>query len=338
VAISAKEEVKMTPIRWGILGPGKIARKFAIGLQSVPDARLVAVASKTAGRAAAFAAEFNAPHVYDTYEAMVADPEVDVVYVATPHPLHHEAAMLCMKAKKAVLCEKPFTLNERDSQELVDCARRENVFLMEAMWTRFLPHMVKVREWLAQGVIGEPRMVMADFGFRTDWNPEGRALNPQLGGGALLDVGIYPLSLASMVFGGAPLKVTGQCHLGETGVDEQSAMVLSYQRGALAVLTCAVRTHTPHEARILGTEGSIFMPGFWHLTDVTLTLPGKGSETLTPVKEGNGYNYEAVEVGRCLRAGLKESPVMPLSETLSTMRTMDEMRRQWGLVYPQEKV
>lgn len=328
----------MTPIRWGILGPGRIAKKFAIGLQSVPDAKLVAVGSRTAGRAAVFAAEFKAPYAYDSYEAMVANPEVDVVYVATPHPMHLEAALLCMKAKKAVLCEKPFTINVRDSQELIDCARREKVFLMEAMWTRFLPSIVQVRDWLARGLIGEPRMVMADFCFRTDWNPAGRALNPHLGGGALLDVGIYPLSFASMVFGGPPVTITGQCHFGETGVDEQSAMVLSYQSGALAVLACAVRTQSPHDARILGTEGSIYLPGFWHATEATLVLPGKETKTVTPVRIGNGYNYEAVEVGRCMRAGLMESPVMPLSETLTTMRTMDELRRQWGLVYPQEKV
>jgi len=327
----------MTPIRWGILGPGRIAKKFALGLKYIPDAKLVAVGSRTHEKAAAFAAEFDVPFAYGSYEALVADSQVDVVYVATPHPMHHEATLLCLKAKKAVLCEKPFTLNERECQELVDCARRENVFLMEAMWTRFLPPMVLVREWLAQGLIGEPRMVMADFGFRTDWNPAGRALNPHLGGGALLDVGIYPLALASMVFGGAPLKMVSQCHLGETGVDEQSAMVLSYPRGALAVLTCAVRTQTPHEARILGTEGSIYLPGFWHAEQATLTRSGKEPETFTPVRVGNGYNYEAIEVGRCLRAGLKESPVMSLSESLATMRTMDTLRRQWGLVYPQEK-
>jgi len=326
----------MTPIRWGILGPGKIARKFALGLQSLPDARLVAVGSRKAEKAAAFSAEFNVPHAYGSYEALVADPEVDVVYVATPNSMHHATALLCLKAKKAVLCEKAFTLNAREAQDLVDCARRENVFLMEAIWARFLPPMVQVREWLAQKAIGEPRMVVADFGFRPDWNPEGRVLNPQLGGGALLDVGIYPLTFASMVLG-APLKVTGQCHMGVTGVDEQAGMVLSYPAGALAVLICAVRTRTLHEARIFGTEGSIYMPGFWHCSEATLMKTGQEPETVVPGRVGNGYNYEAAEVGRCLRAGLKESPVIPLSETLSTMRTMDALRQQWGLVYPQEK-
>ncbi len=328
----------MKPIRWGILGPGKIAKKFALGLQFVPEASLVAVASRSADKAAAFAAEFNIPRAYGSYEALAADPEVDVVYVATPNSMHYENSMLCLKSKKAVLCEKRFTLNARQAQELVDCARQENVFLMEAIWARFLPPMGQVREWLAQKAIGEPRIVMADFGFRPDWNPEGRVLNPQLGGGALLDVGVYPLALASMVFGSVPLKVTGQCHLGSTGVDEQLAMVLSYQGGALAVLTCAVRTRTLHEARIFGTEGSIYMPGFWHTSEVTLMKTDHEAETAAPVRVGNGYNYEAAEVCRCLRAGLKESPVIPLSETLAMMRIMDELRQQWGLVYPQEKI
>ncbi|MEI8122183.1 MAG: Gfo/Idh/MocA family oxidoreductase [bacterium] len=326
----------METIRWGILGLGKIARKFAVGLQSVPDAALVAVGSRTKDKAMAFAAEFNVPHVHGDYESLAADTEVDVMYVATPHPLHHEGARLCIKAGKAVLLEKPFTLNAREAQDLVERARQRNVFLMEAMWMRFLPIVVQIREWLARKAVGEPRMVMADFGFRAEWDPENRVLNPNLGGGALLDVGIYPLSLAAMVLGAAPSKVTGLCHLGETGVDEQSAVVLSYGGGELAVLTCAVRTRTAHEARILGTTGSILMPEFWHGSQATLMRDGKNPETVMIPKVGNGYQYEAIEVGRCLRAGLLESPVIPLSETVSMMRTMDELRRQWGLVYPGE--
>lgn len=327
----------MKSIRWGILGPGRIAKKFAMGLQSVPDAELVAVGSRTRETAAAFAAEFKVPRAHGSYEALAADPGVDVVYVATPHPLHHANTLLCLKAGKAVLCEKPFTINAREAVELVETARREKVFLMEAMWTRFLPVMVQTREWLDRKVIGDPRMVMADFGFRSGWDPKNRVLDPHLGGGALLDVGIYPLSFASMVFGAEPRKVTGLSHLGETGVDEQSALVLSYGGGELALLACAVRTSTVHEARILGTAGSIHIPDFWHGSKATLSIQGKAPETVSLPLTGNGYNYEAVEVGRCLRAGLKESPVMPLSDTLSIMRTMDELRSQWGLVYPQER-
>lgn len=326
----------MMPIRWGILGPGKIARKFAIGLQSVPDARLMAVGSRSKERAAAFAAEFNAPRVHGSYEALAADPAVDVIYVATPHPQHHETAMMCLKAGKAVLCEKPFTLNAREGGDLVAMARQQGVFLMEAMWMRFLPVIARIKEWVDLKAIGSPRMVMADFGFRAEWNPENRVLNPQLGGGALLDVGIYALSFATMVFGGEPRKITGLSHIGETGVDEQSAVVLSYGSGELALLACAVRTRTAHEARVLGTDGSIHMPTFWHGSQATLMVDGKEPVQVNLPLQGNGYNYEAVEVGRCLREGLRESPVMPLAETLSLMRTMDELRRQWALVYPQE--
>lgn len=327
----------MMPVRWGILGLGHIARKFAVGLQSVPDAQLVAVGSRSSDKARAFAAEFRVPHAHGSYEALASDPDVDVVYVATPHPMHYETAMLCLKAKKAVLCEKPFTLNAAECQSLIDYARGERLFLMEAMWTRFLPTILQVRDWLGQGVIGQPRIMTADFGFRAAWNPEARTLNPRLGGGALLDVGIYPLALAAMVFGDKPVSIMGRCHLGETGVDEQSAMVLAYAGGELALLHCAVRTQTPHEARIMGTEGAIYMPAFWHGTEVKLSVAGKDPEIVIPAMTGNGYNYEAVEVQRCLRAGLMESPVLPLSESLNLMRIMDELRRQFGLVYPQER-
>lgn len=327
----------MKSIRWGILGLGRIARQFAIGLRSVPDAELVAVGSRTLDTAMSFAAEFKVARAHASYEALAADPGVDVVYVATPHPLHHDNTKLCLKAGKAVLCEKPFTINAREAEELVETARRGNVFLMEAMWTRFLPVMAQVREWLDQKLIGEPRMVMADFGYRAGWDPASRALDPHLGGGALLDVGIYPISFASMVFGAVPCKVTGLSHLGATGVDEQTVATLAYGGGELALLACAVRTHTAQEARILGTAGSIHIPEFWHGSTVTLSVQGQTPETRSLPLAGNGYNYEAVEVGRCLRAGLKESPVMPLAETVAIMRIMDELRRQWGLVYPQER-
>lgn len=207
---------------------------------------------------------------------------------------------------------------------------------MEAMWTRFIPVMVKVREWLSSGAIGEIRMLTADFGFRTGWNPESRLLNPGLGGGALMDVGVYTLALASMVFAGPPNRITGMAHIGETGVDEQSSMILGYEKGQLAFLSCAVRTNTPQEARIIGTEGSIHIPGFWHAASATLYVSGKEAEHVEIPFEGTGYNYEAAEVMKCLRQGKLESSIMPLDETLSIMKTADELRTQWGLRYPME--
>lgn len=326
-----------SPVRWGILGTGNIAKQFARGLSVLPDAELVAVGSRSAATADAFGDAFGVPRRYASYEEFVADPDVDVVYVSTPHPMHAPNTILCLEAGKPVLCEKPFAVNAREATEMVRVARERKLFLMEAMWTRFLPVVAKAREWLDAGRIGEPRMVLADFGFRAGWDPESRLLNREYAGGALLDVGVYPVSFASMVYGAPPERISGLADLGDTGVDEQAGMVLGYNGGALAILSTAVRTDTPQEGFILGTEGSIHVHApFWKATQVTLALAGDGSETLEIPHEGNGYNYQAAEVMRCLREGLPESPVMPLDETLSIMETLDRIREQWGLRYPMD--
>ncbi|MEC9381026.1 MAG: Gfo/Idh/MocA family oxidoreductase, partial [Candidatus Latescibacterota bacterium] len=227
------------PIRWGILGTGNIAKQFARGLTSVEDARLVAVGSRAPETAAAFGDEFEVPHRHATYEALAADDEVDAIYVSTPHPFHKDNSILCLTSGKAVLCEKPFTVNAAEAAAVIDVARAENRFLMEAMWTRFVPAVVRLRQLLAEGAIGDVRMVQADFGFRAGVNPEGRLFNLDLGGGALLDVGIYSLSFAAMILGASPDQVVSAANLGSTGVDEQSAFLLRYEGGELAVLSCA---------------------------------------------------------------------------------------------------
>ena len=322
-------------VRWGILGPGRIARKFPEGLRHVAGAELVAVGSRSRENAEKFGEEFQVPRRHDSYEKLAADPDVDAVYVATPHPFHKDNSILCLKAGKAVLCEKPFTVNAADAQAVVRVARRRKVLLMEAMWSRFLPPIVKLRELLAAGTIGEVRMVMADFGFRAGWEPQSRLLNPQLAGGGLLDVGIYPVSLSSMILG-MPDRVAGLAHLGQTGVDEQAAVVLGHTGGALSLIATGVRTNTPHVAYVLGTEGSIQLhPGWWRGSRLTVRAGGKTEDLDVPMV-GNGYNYEADEIARCLAAGKTESDVLPLSETLSIMKTMDAIRAQWGLKYPME--
>ncbi len=327
----------MDKIRWGILSTGNIAEQFAKGLSVLDDAELVAVGSRSPASAEQFGEKYNVPHRHATYEDLVNDPDVDAIYVATPHTLHAENSLLCLRAGKAVLCEKPFTINARQAEEVVGYARERGIFLMEAMWTRYLPHMVKLRELLAQGVIGEPRMLQASFGFRANFDPAGRLFNPELGGGALLDVGIYPTALASMVFG-APTAITGYAHLGETGVDEQSAMIYGYPQGQIATLSTAIRTSTVHEAIIYGTDGFIKVNSPWWHPNGTLSVAvnGKDPEDMTFDVVGNGYNYEAAEVARCLRAGKTESEIMPLDETVSLMRTLDQLRGQWGLRYPME--
>ena len=322
-------------IKWGILGPGNIAHQFARGLSAIPDAKLVAVGSRSIERADKFADEFDVPKRHGSYDDLASDPDVDAIYVSTPHPFHKEYTILCLKADKAVLCEKPLAINAQQVKEMVNCARESEKFLMEAMWTRFLPIIVKVREWLSEGMIGEPRMLTADFGFRFGWNPDGRLMNPDLAGGGLLDVGVYVVAMAYMVFG-KPSNITSTAHIGETGVDEQAAMVLGYDTGQLALLSCAIRTSTPQEARIMGTEGSIHIPNFWHSTSATLHVSGKEPETIELPFGGNGYEYEAIEVMQCLREGKLESDTMPLDESLSIAETMEAIRAQWGLKYPME--
>ena len=322
-------------IHWGILGPGTIARQFATGLQAVPGAKLLAVGSRTQEKADAFADKFDAPKRHASYEALAADPDIHVVYIATPHPAHKDAALLCIAHGKAVICEKPFTVNAKEAAEVIDAARSKGVFAMEAMWSRFFPAMVHVRKLLSDGVIGEPRMLQADFGFRAGVNPESRLFNPALAGGGLLDVGVYPISLSSMIFG-TPSQVTGLAHLGETGVDEQAAIVLKHPGGQLASLTTGIRINTPHEAYILGTEGSIKLHApWWKPASLTINAAGK-SEDVTIPYESVGMNYEAEEVNQCLRAGKTESEIIPLDETLAIMKTLDTLRSQWGLKYPME--
>jgi len=236
-----------------------------------------------------------------------------------------------------VLCEKPFTVNAREAEEVIQEARQHKLFLMEAVWNRYFPLMKKLYSLLDEGVIGEVRHVYADFGFRMDVDPDAWVFDLKRGGGALLDVGMYPLNLASLLLG-KPESVLSTAHLGETGVDEDAAIVLDYGAGKLAVCTTALRTQTPWEATLMGTEGIIRIhTPWWRPTKMTLTKPDWSSETFEIPFEGNGYNYEAAEVMRCLRGGRLESALMPLDETLAVMGTMDTIRQQWHLSYPADQ-
>jgi predicted dehydrogenase len=324
------------PTRWGILGTGWIAYLFATDLALLPEARLVAVGSRTQARADEFSLEFGGARGYPTYAELVADPEVDAVYVASPHPSHHEDVLLAVEAGKAVLCEKPFTLNAAQARELVDAARAHGTFLMEAMWTRFLPHMVRVRELLAAGAVGEVRSVYADHGQWFERNREHRLFAPELGGGALLDLGVYPISFASMVLG-TPSQVTAVSDPAFTGVDGQTSILLQHNGGAHAVLTCTLEAASPVTATIVGTDARIEIDRTWYAptTFRLVTRDGVVTEYAEPCVP-RGMQHEAAEVTRCLRAGLRESPLMPLDETVAIMATMDEVRAQIGLTYPGE--
>ncbi len=324
--------------RWGIIGTGGIASSFATDLRLLPDAELVAIGSRRQHTADAFADRFDVARRHTSYESLVEDPDVDVVYVSTPHPGHHPAAMLALEARKAVLCEKPFTLNATEATELVATARRQGVFLMEAMWTRFLPHVVRIRELLADGTLGDLRTVTAEHGQYFPLDPAHRLFAPDLGGGALLDLGVYPVSFASMVLG-TPSRVTAVSGAAETGVDAQTSMVLEHDDGRHAVLTTTLSAATPNRAAVVGTEARIEIDPTWYRPTSFSVVGRDGTvvERFEEPHEGGGLRHQAAEVARCLREGILESPVIPLAESIAIMATLDEVRRQIGLVYPSER-
>lgn len=326
------------PTRWGIIGTGGIAAAFLTDLALLPESEAVAVAvgSRTQASAAEFAARFGVPRAFGSYAELVADPDVDAVYVSTPHPMHHAAALLAIRAGKACLVEKPFTLNAAEARDLIDEATAYSTFLMEAMWTRFLPHVARVRDLISQGRIGDVRSFLADFGERFPEDPRHRSYDPGLGGGALLDLGIYPLSFASMLFG-TPRTVTAVSDPAFTGVDSQTSVILQYDGGQHAVLFTSLEARTPNTASINGTLGRIEIEGDFLAPAAFRVISTDGSsERIDLPHAGRGLRHQASEVGRCLRAGLLQSPVMPLAETVSIMVAADEIRRQIGLVYPTE--
>jgi predicted dehydrogenase len=324
------------PLRWAIIGTGGIATAFADDLRLSDAGELVAVVSRTAERAEAFAARTSAPRFYSDVAEMLASDDIDAVYVAVPHSGHRDSAVPAIEAGKAVLVEKPFTINRGQAEELVKLARSNGVFLMEAMWTRFLPHIVRIRELLAQGRLGDLRTVVAEHGVWFDYDPAHRLFDPHLGGGALLDLGVYPVSFASMVFG-TPSSVQATAQFGRTGVDGQTAVVLKYEDGRQAVATTTMETWLANRASIAGTDARIDIDTTWYRpTSFTLTERTGAVERYEFPEPGNGLRYQAEEVARCVRAGLLESSVMPLDESCEIMGTMDEVRAQIGLRYPDE--
>ena len=320
-------------VRWGILGTGKIARAMANGLRDAPGAQLVAVASRSSAGAQAFGAEFGIERCHGSYQALADDSGVDVIYIATPHTLHAENALLCLAAGKHVVCEKPFTMNAREAQAVVDLAREKKLFLMEAMWSRFLPAAQEAQRIIASGEIGVLRQVQADIGFVANVPPEHRMYNPDLGGGALLDVGIYPLSMAAF-FLGPVSAVQALAEMGATGVDEQVVFSLLHKGGGTSSCACSLRAQTPTEMLISGSLGRIRLPSRFYKPDhlVVEMMDGERRVVDAPYL-GNGYTHEALEAMRCIRAGLLESPVMPHADSVALMHNLDTMRGQIGLVY-----
>lgn len=324
-------------IRWGIIGTGSIAAKFAAALNGMEDVVLEGVASRSVERARDFAERFKAVKSYGSYEELAQDPDIDAVYIAVPHTEHKNTAKLCIRNKKAVLCEKPFTINSKDSEELISLAKEHDVFLMEAMWTKFLPTNIRVKQWVKEGRIGKLLHIKASFGFLSAFDPQGRLYNPYLGGGALLDVGIYPITYSCFITDNLPDMIISDAVIGKTGVDEQNVVILKYKDGVLADLSSSISCETGYDALIIGDEGIIKVDRFWMAESAGLY--DNSYKCIEEYKEPfkvNGYEYEAAEVNRCLREGFKESPQNPLADTLSIMKILDELRLQWGLSYPGE--
>ena len=328
--------MRSVTVRWGVIGPGRIADKVVGDLPLVPGAELAAVASRTSQeRAEAFAAAHGGARAYGSYEEIIADPDVDVLYIATPHPQHRAAALAGLAAGKALLVEKAFTVSNAATQEIVDAAEKAGVFVMEAMWTRFQPAVVRMRELIADGAIGEVTAVQAELGIAAPTDPLDRYYNPVLGGGALYDVGIYPLSFAQMVLG-TPDTVTATGALAPSGIDLEESVLYGYADGRSAVLHASIRGARPGMARVFGTGGWIDVPPrFHHPSHIVLQRDGAEPEVIEAPATGGGYFHELIEVTEGVAAGRTESAVMPLADTVAVQDVMEQVAQQIGLV-PQE--
>jgi predicted dehydrogenase len=327
----------MNKYNWGIIGAGNIAGSFAKDLKLLPQARLKAVSSRSGDRASAFAKKFRIPEWHDSWDAIAEDPDINIVYVATHHPYHFENTRSCLEAGKAVLCEKPLTMNRRQLEILVRIARKKKVFLMEAIWTRFLPSTMKVLEVMRSGELGQLTNVYADFGFRLDYDPGHRLYDPASGGGVLLDVGIYPVFI-SQLMAGPPENIKATARFAPSGVDHSCNMIFEHSNEAVSSLNCTLLSPSPIEANLLFEHGWIRMESWW-LTPGPITIYRKGrkSERIKFREPGKGYHYEAAEVMQCLDRGLSESPLLSLDFSLDLMGTLDSVRALCGIRYPQDE-
>jgi predicted dehydrogenase len=328
-------------IRWGILGAGKIAKKFASDLRLVKDAELIAIGSRNIDTAQVFARDYPAKYLHGGYDALVNNPEVDIIYVATPHNFHYEHTMLCLQKGKAVLCEKPFAINAREVSAMIKLAKEKNVFLMEALWTKFLPHFIKVKELIASGQIGDIKSVLVKFGFKPTEPIAPRIFDPALAGGTMLDIGIYNVFMALSILG-KPTEIEAVMTPASTGIDEQCAVTFRYWNGAMAQLFSSFASNIATEADIHGSNGRLRLAHRFYAPDTTIEYyPGWiDSKEIIPVEKeaGWGYQYQIRHVCDCLRSGLTESPVMAFNDTMLLIETLDAIRAKAGIKYEADKV
>ncbi|MCX8491624.1 MAG: Gfo/Idh/MocA family oxidoreductase [Cyclobacteriaceae bacterium] len=324
-------------VKWGILGCGKIARKFASDLQWVSDAKLVAIGAREQNTADTFAKDFPVDYKHNSYQALAENPEVDVIYIATPHALHYEHVMLCLQYKKAVLVEKAFAINYSQAKQMIDFARSQQTFIMEAFWTRFLPHYLQVKQMVAQGKVGAIQYINAEFGFKPTLPVSQRIYDPALGGGSLLDVGVYPVFLALDILG-RPDFIQASVIPSPSGVDEQCSIQFKYANGAMANLFSSFAANLATGADIAGDQGRIRLTHRFHGPTTELEFyPGiVDSKQIVAFEKakGNGYEYEAQHVTSCIKKGLVESPLRTHVDTLLLAQTLDEIRSVVGIRYP----
>ena len=326
-------------IRWGILGCGRIAHKFVLDLKLANDAELIAAGSRSIENANAFAKDFPVLYTHGSYEALAQNELVDVIYIATPHSEHYQNTMLCLQHGKAVLCEKAFAVNSRQAKEMIELARAKKVFLMEAVWTKFLPQYQKLQSILRDGLLGEVKAVQINFGFRPQEPVPARMFDPALAGGSLLDIGIYNVFMALSILG-KPDEIEAWMTPAHTGVDEQCAVLFSYNNGAMAQLFSSFATNMPTEAEICGTKGRIRLTHRFYSADTVIEYypESPDSREIIPIEKesGHGYQYEARHVCECLQQGLTESPVMTHADSLLLMEILDAVRAKAGIKYAED--
>lgn len=324
-------------IRWGILGAGNIAKKFAADLQYVQHAQLVAVGSRKQETADAFADLFHIEKRYSSYLQLVEDKDIDIIYIATPHVLHHENTLLCLQHHKAVLCEKPFAINQKQVIEMIQMANEKKVFLMEALWSRFLPHFIQLKGLLAQGLVGDVTALQANFGFKTNADSNKRLTEITLGGGTLLDIGIYNVFFALHILGN-PIDMEVAIVPNSSGADEQCAITFHYPQGAVAQLFSTFKANIPIELQIFGTKGNVKLTQRFYDPSCTIQFSKDGGKNYEIIEveqiKGIGYQYEAQHATDCLLAGKLESDLMTFEESLSLIKLLDQVRAKVNLIYP----
>jgi predicted dehydrogenase len=326
----------MNKYNWGILAPGRIAQKFASDLKLLPGANLYAVGSRSLDRAKEFSRQYGFEKAYGSYEELAADPQVDIVYIASPHIGHYADSLLCLNQGKAVLCEKPVAINEKQFRIMTDTAKKKDIFFMEALWTRFIPSFIKFKELVESGVIGEMKIIESDFCFKAPYDVKGRLYNPLLGGGSLLDIGIYPVFMA-LEMAGVPESIKSIAAIGKTEVDESCTVLFKHAKGIQSVLFSSFVNSGRTETLIYGSKGFIRLNTMWHMpTTIDLMVDNDKPKHFEFEKPGNGYEYEADEVMKCLSAGKIESDIFSWAKSELLISTLDAIRKQAGIHYPEQ--